>query len=101
MRDDVDRALLDRFVQGDQDAFEWLFRHFQGEVHRWILRIVRDASAADGVLVEAFWRAYRGRFFAMGRPMSPSPMNPTVSAMRGSIVPAELRIADSRNHLWS
>jgi len=25
------------------------------------LRIVRDASAADDVLVEAFWRAYRGR----------------------------------------
>jgi RNA polymerase sigma-70 factor (ECF subfamily) len=61
MPDDVDRALLDRFVQGDQDAFEWLFRQFQGEVHRWILRIVREASAADDVLVETFWRVYRGR----------------------------------------
>ena len=61
MPDDVDRALLDRFVQGDQDAFEWLFRQFEGEVHRWIVRIVRDTSAADDVLVETFWRAYRGR----------------------------------------
>jgi RNA polymerase sigma-70 factor (ECF subfamily) len=61
MADDVDRALLDRFVQGDQDAFEWLFRHFEAEVYRWILRIVRDTSAADDVLVETFWRAYRGR----------------------------------------
>ena len=61
MADDVDRALLDRFVQGDQDAFEWLFRHFEAEVYRWILRIIRDTSAADDVLVETFWRAYRGR----------------------------------------
>ena len=61
MADDVDRALLDRFVQGDQEAFESLFRQFQGEVHRWILRIVRDGGAADDVLVETFWRVYRGR----------------------------------------
>ena len=61
MTDDVDRALLDRFVQGDQNAFESLFRQFDAEVYRWILRIVRDPSAADDVLVEAFWRAYRGR----------------------------------------
>jgi RNA polymerase sigma-70 factor (ECF subfamily) len=61
MADDVDRALLDRFVQGDQDAFESLFRQFDADVYRWILRIVRDPSAADDVLVEAFWRAYRGR----------------------------------------
>jgi len=53
--------LLRRFVQGDRDAFEVLFRQFEGEVHRWILRIVRDRSAADDALVEAFWRAYRGR----------------------------------------
>lgn len=61
MPDDVDHALLDRFVRGDQDAFEWLFRHFEAEVYRWILRIVRDTSAADDVLVETFWRVYRGR----------------------------------------
>jgi len=61
MADDVDRALLDRFVQGDQDALEWLFRHFDAEVYRWILSIVRDQSAADDVLVETLWRAYRGR----------------------------------------
>jgi RNA polymerase sigma-70 factor (ECF subfamily) len=61
MREDVDRALLDRFVQGDQDAFEWLFRYFEADVYRWILKIVRDTSAADDLLVETFWRAYRGR----------------------------------------
>jgi RNA polymerase sigma-70 factor (ECF subfamily) len=61
MPDEVDGDLLDRFVQGDQDAFQSLFRQFEHEVFGWILRIVRDPSAAEDVMVEAFWRAYRGR----------------------------------------
>src|ERR687897_594258 len=61
MPDEVDDALLQRFVQGDQHAFESLFRQFEHEVFGWILRIVRNRSAAEDVLVEAFWRAYRGR----------------------------------------
>jgi RNA polymerase sigma-70 factor (ECF subfamily) len=61
MPDELDRELLKRFVQGDQDAFESLFRQFESEVYRWILRIVRNASSAQDLLIEAFWRAYRGR----------------------------------------
>jgi len=61
MREEPKGDLLERFVRGDQDAFEQLFRQFEIEVYRWILRIVRDASAAEDALVEAFWRAYRGR----------------------------------------
>src|SRR5271157_1882873 len=61
MPDELDGELLRRFVQGDQDAFEALFRQFEIEGFHWILRIVRDASAAEDVLVEAFWRAYRAR----------------------------------------
>ncbi|MGB5160061.1 MAG: sigma-70 family RNA polymerase sigma factor [Thermoanaerobaculia bacterium] len=61
MLDEPDRSLLDRFVRGDEDAFESLFRQFEHDVYGWILRIVRDADAAEDVLVEAFWRAYRGR----------------------------------------
>jgi len=61
MPDGLDGELLERFVQGDQAAFESLFRQFEADVYRWIVRIVRDRSAADDVLVEAFWRAYRGR----------------------------------------
>lgn len=52
---------LRRFVLGDETAFEQLFRQFERDVHGWILRIVRDPAAADDVLVDAFWRAYRGR----------------------------------------
>jgi RNA polymerase sigma-70 factor (ECF subfamily) len=61
MPETPDQDLLERFVAGDQEAFEALFRQLSGEVHRWVMRIVRDESAADDVLVEAFWRAYRGR----------------------------------------
>jgi RNA polymerase sigma-70 factor (ECF subfamily) len=61
MPDDQNRELLERFVQGDASAFEALFRQFEHEVYRWILRIVRDAATAQDALVEAFWRAYRGR----------------------------------------
>src|SRR3990172_4768842 len=61
MPDHQDRELLERFVNGDPAAFESLFRQFEVEVFRWIVRIIRDASSAEDVLVEAFMRAYRGR----------------------------------------
>src|SRR5947208_5351149 len=52
MPDEPDGELLKRFVQGDLEAFESLFKRFQREVYGWILRIVRDTGAADDVLVE-------------------------------------------------
>ena len=61
MPDEPDRELLRRFVEGDQVAFESLFRLFESEVYRWIVRIVRNVSSADDILVETVWRAYRGR----------------------------------------
>ena len=61
MPDTLEPDLLGRFVEGDHAAFEGLFRHYQADVCRWIVRIVRDASASEDVLVETFWRAYRGR----------------------------------------
>src|SRR5690349_19032015 len=48
-----------QFAKGDLEAFETLFREFQGEVYGWILRIVRDPGVAEDLTVEAFWRAYR------------------------------------------
>lgn len=58
---DTHEDLLEGFVRGDQEALEELFRRFGREVYGWILRIVRDPAAAEDVLVESFWRAYRGR----------------------------------------
>jgi RNA polymerase sigma-70 factor, ECF subfamily len=54
------RELLQRFSLGEVDAFEELFRLHQGEVYRWILRIVRDPATAEDLTVETFWRIHRG-----------------------------------------
>src|SRR5262245_19981039 len=49
------------FVAGDHAAFESLFREHQREVYRWIVRLVRDPSAAEELTIETFWRLYRSR----------------------------------------
>ena len=51
--------LLERFARGDLDAFEALFHQHQSVVYSWILRIVRNRSAAEDLTVETFWRIYR------------------------------------------
>jgi len=51
--------LLQRFAAGDLDAFESLFRQYQRDVYRWIVRIVRDPALAEELTVETFWRAHR------------------------------------------
>src|SRR5215472_5518374 len=56
-----DGDVLRGFVGGDEGAFERLFRQFERDVFGWILRIVRERAAAEDVLVETFWRVYRGR----------------------------------------
>ena len=56
-----DEEVLARFVQGEREAFETLFREFERDVYRWIVRIVREPGDAEDVLVETFWRAYRAR----------------------------------------
>src|SRR5262249_47963031 len=54
-------SLLERFAQGDEEAFEELFRRFQGPVFAWTMRIVRDRGIAEDLTVETFWRIYRSR----------------------------------------
>ncbi len=51
--------LLERFAAGDVDAFESLFHQHQGEVYRWIIRIVRNTAVAEDLTVETFWRMHR------------------------------------------
>lgn len=53
------REVLQQFARGDVDAFETLFRLHQGEVYRWILRIVRDPATAEDLVIETFWRIHR------------------------------------------
>jgi RNA polymerase sigma-70 factor (ECF subfamily) len=64
--------VLDRFRQGDLDAFESLFRKHQRSVHGWILRIVRDPAAAEDLTIETFWRIHRAHDrFESARPFEP------------------------------
>jgi RNA polymerase sigma-70 factor, ECF subfamily len=51
--------VLRQFCQGNLYAFEALFRSHQGDIYRWIVRIVRDPSAAGDLTVETFWRIHR------------------------------------------
>lgn len=51
--------VLVQFRQGDPDAFESLFRHYQSAVYGWILRIVRNTSVAEDLTVESFWRIHQ------------------------------------------
>jgi RNA polymerase sigma-70 factor, ECF subfamily len=53
--------LLERFATGDVEAFESLFRQYQGQVFGWILRIVRNRATAEDLTLETFWRMYRAR----------------------------------------
>jgi RNA polymerase sigma-70 factor (ECF subfamily) len=53
--------LQQRFVAGDLEAFEHLFRDHQRQVYAWIMRIVRNSATAEDLTVETFWRIYRSR----------------------------------------
>src|SRR5437660_12548184 len=52
---------MQRFAEGDLEAFESVFREFQGRIYASIVRLVRDRGAAEDLTVEAFWRIYRSR----------------------------------------
>jgi RNA polymerase sigma-70 factor (ECF subfamily) len=56
---DQQPELLQQFAAGELQAFETLFRQFQGEVYGWIVRIVRDPGTAEDLTVETFWRIHR------------------------------------------
>ncbi len=53
--------LLEQFAHGDVDAFETLFRQYQGQVYGWIVRIVRDTAIAEDLTIETFWRIHQAR----------------------------------------
>ncbi len=57
----IGEAELERFTRGDVQAFEALFREYQGEVYGWIIRLVHDSGVAEDLTIETFWRIYRAR----------------------------------------
>ncbi len=65
-------SVLERFREGDLDAFEALFREHQRSIYGWILRMVRNAATAEELTVETFWRIYRAHErFEPERPFAP------------------------------
>ncbi len=52
---------LEQFTRGEIEAFEALFREYQGDIYGWIIRIVRDSGVAEDLTIETFWRIYRTR----------------------------------------
>ena len=53
-----DRALVERVVAGDAEAFEALFARYREAVGRHIRRMVRHGGAADDLVQEAFLRVW-------------------------------------------
>jgi RNA polymerase sigma factor (sigma-70 family) len=63
---------LEQFATGDVNAFETLFRQYQSEVYRWIIRLVRNPGVAEELTIETFWRIYRhGKRFDARRAFGP------------------------------
>ena len=62
MRNESSGVLID-FRQGSpetfESAFESLFPQHQRAVYSWILRIVRNAAAAEELTIESYWRIHQ------------------------------------------
>lgn len=58
--DGDDRALIERFLGGDDQAFEALMDRYYDRIDRLALRLIGDGGVAEEIAQEAFVRAYRG-----------------------------------------
>lgn len=54
-----DPQIVEAARRGDQQAFAWLVRAYQGDIWRLSLHLLRSPTAADDVTQEAFLRAFR------------------------------------------
>ena len=53
----TDDALVQAYVQGDNEAFDTLLRRHQDKVYRYILRIVKNEDVANDILQDTFVKA--------------------------------------------
>jgi RNA polymerase sigma-70 factor (ECF subfamily) len=65
----TDEELLERYEEGNQQAFEELFRRYRKPLFHFILRFLRDENASKDALQDLFLRVIRdpGRFQARSR----------------------------------
>lgn len=59
-----DESLLAAYRGGDLDAFEALFRRYQGPLRRHLTRMLNDHTTAEDLVIETFQRlhVHRERF---------------------------------------
>jgi RNA polymerase sigma factor (sigma-70 family) len=57
----TDEELMERFCQGEQDAFEALFARHAGRVQGFLTRMVRDGPLAEDLLQTTFLSVIRAR----------------------------------------
>jgi RNA polymerase sigma-70 factor, ECF subfamily len=95
------RELLEQFAQGELNAFETLFREFNSEVYRWIVRIIRDPAAAEDLTLETFWKIYKSRarfdpqrsFGAWARRIATNLALDHMKAARSKFIPLEIPLS--------
>ena len=57
----TDETLMQQFRDGDQDAFEILYRRYEKPLLDFIYRMVMDAGEAESLCQEAFFRVVKAR----------------------------------------
>ncbi len=55
-----DKVLIERYRQGDYQAFEALVNRYEGKVYRLSMRMLRNPEDAEDALQETFLQVYRG-----------------------------------------
>lgn len=58
---DDDRRLMQAFCDGDDSAFDVLFRQWSGRVLRFLERMIPEPAVAEELLQETFLRVHRAR----------------------------------------
>ena len=58
---DDDRRVMQAFCDGDESAFDVLFRRWSGRVLRFLERMIREPAVAEELLQETFLRVHRAR----------------------------------------
>src|SRR6185437_6710136 len=56
-----DAALMCRYRQGDEQAFEQLYRRYRGPLYRFIVRLMLNRADADEVFQEVWVAVVKGR----------------------------------------
>jgi len=98
MMDFTDAALIERTLNGDEQAFTELVRRYQAAVYRTVHRLLGNSSEKEDAVQETFLRA----FTALGKFNPEYPFGPWVLRIAGNYCIDQLRKRKSgKLRLWS